>query len=147
MKTKAALVVLVSFSLIPALLAQAPRRPDLSGTWNPVRGAAESYANVNFPSSRDTQSLFLPAAKSKADASRPLNDLESGCVPRGAVRYMMSAMLPLDVVQTPQKLVFLFNQHSALRRDQSEALLGAHAERRRSGIRLRGRVAAVTTNF
>ena len=115
MTSKITLAILASCLVMSALMSQGARTPDFSGTWNPLRGATPGgRKNVDFPAADKVP--FQAATRAKYDASKPLSDIESGCVPRGAVRYTTTAMLPFDIVQTPQRAVFLFNQHSAFRR-------------------------------
>jgi len=115
MKLSIAMTMIVSLLIAASLFAQGAKPPDLNGSWTPLRGATPGgKRNIDFPAADKIP--FQPAAKAKYDASKPVSDLESGCVPRGAVRYTATAMLPLDILQTPQKTVFLFNQHSAFRR-------------------------------
>ena len=115
MKLRIALALLASFLIASLLAGQGARPADLTGSWTPLRGATPGgRRNVDFPAAERVP--FRPEAKAKYDASGPVSDVEGGCVPRGAVRYTMTSMLPLDILQTPQKTIFLFNQHAALRR-------------------------------
>ena len=115
MKIKLTVAIVAMLLAGHALSAQTARPPDLNGSWTPVRAAtAGGRRNTDFPSVDKIP--FQASARAKYDASRPLGDIDAGCVPRGAVRYTTTAMLPFDIVQTPQKTVFLFNQHSAFRR-------------------------------
>src|SRR5690349_8626834 len=114
MKAKMTLALLASLVMAVSLFGQGARPPDLSGSWSPLRGATPGgKRNIDFPSADKIP--FQSATKARYDASKPVSDLEAGCVPRGAVRYTTTAMLPLDIVQTPQKTLLLFNQHSAFR--------------------------------
>ena len=109
--------LIVGLFIATALFAQSGQTPlDLNGSWSPVRGATPGgRRNVDFPPAN--QLPLQPATRAKYDASRPLTDLETGCTPRGAVRQTLTSMLPMDILQTPQKTIFLFNQHSAFRRE------------------------------
>ena len=106
---------MIGLIIATALSAQSGRPADLNGSWTPLRGATPGgRRNVDFPPAN--QLPLQPTTKAKYDASRPSSDLEAGCAPRGAVRQTLTSMLPMDILQTPQKTIFLFNQHSALRR-------------------------------
>jgi hypothetical protein len=115
MSRRVFIATLTLFLITGSVAAQGVRPPDISGTWSPVRAAtAGGKRNVDFPA--PDKIPFQQATKARYESSKPMSDLEAGCVPRGAVRYTTTAMLPLDIVQTPQKTLFLFNQHSAFRR-------------------------------
>ena len=96
---------------VPAA-AQPKPTVDFSGTWTPVfRGATPGgLRTVGFP----IPLPYTPQAAAKASAMRFEDDPGARCIPRGTVRQILGAIesLPLDIIQTPNRVYVFFNQRS-----------------------------------
>ena len=81
----------------PAVAQAAP--PDIGGTWLPDASRAEPWP-ATLP--------LTPTARSLMDAFNPsMSDPTTFCMPLGTPRNMLQTEYPLEVVQTPQLVLFV----------------------------------------
>lgn len=96
---KAWVLALLVFTGLAAPRAQAAA-PDLSGTWLPV-----DELSTPFPSPLP----LTAAARARHDAFDPDRDEPAGfCMPLGTPRNTLSGTSPLEVLQAPDRVYFVF---------------------------------------
>lgn len=103
--------MVTAFLLSPVLHSQstAPvaKAPDLTGVWQVIR-----YQPKMFPSG---DAPLSPWGQARFKAANPeANDPNLGCLPTGVPRLMF-VPLPLEIVQTPERVVIIHEGVQALR--------------------------------
>lgn len=84
---------------LQVLAADSPARPDFTGIWLPDEARAQPWP-AKLP--------LVPLARSFMDKFDPAShDPTSFCMPFGTPRNMLQTQFPLQIVQTPQRLVMV----------------------------------------
>lgn len=74
--------------------------PDISGVWQVAERAGDLFPKGAAP--------LKPAAQAKFKAANPqTNDPNLGCLPEGMPRFMLSIPLPMEIFQTPTRVVII----------------------------------------
>ena len=103
--------VVAMFFLSPGMRAQDPSHagaaPDISGVWQVTKYQPKMFANGGAP--------LTPWGEAKFKTANPeTNDPNLGCLPTGVPRLMF-VPLPLEIVQTPTRVVIIHEGVQALR--------------------------------
>jgi len=90
--------------LSPAVRGQNAARqtppPDISGVWQIAKPQGTLFPNGGAP--------LTPWAEAKFKAANPqTNDPNLGCLPEGMPRFMLSIPLPMEIFQTPTRVVII----------------------------------------
>jgi hypothetical protein len=116
---------ILSFALAGAAFAQTAKTPDFSGTWDPYRGRPGADPKLAAPPA--TPLVLKPSLvkayedrrKLEADSLAKGEQLATGgsqCIPYGMPTMMQVATYPLEVVQTPNKIMLVTEAFSEVRR-------------------------------
>ena len=74
--------------------------PDISGVWQVAKVQGVLFPNGGAP--------LQPSAEAKFKAANPqTNDPNLGCLPEGMPRFMLSIPLPMEIFQTPTRVVII----------------------------------------
>ena len=97
--------VLVSmFTLRPAArgqkAAQPASTPDISGVWQVAKPQGTLFPNGGAPLTASAETKFKTA-------NPQTNDPNLGCLPEGMPRFMLSIPLPMEIFQTPTRVVII----------------------------------------
>jgi hypothetical protein len=100
MRQRARIFPAIAMALVAlAVSAAEPARPDLTGIWLPDESRAQPWP-ARLP--------LTPAARSFMEKFDPAShDPASFCMPFGTPRNMMQTQYPMQIVQTPQRLVMV----------------------------------------
>ncbi|HZT39250.1 MAG TPA: hypothetical protein VFA28_15260 [Bryobacteraceae bacterium] len=132
MQLKAAALLL----FLPAITAAQPSAPDITGAWSILR-AGRGGADAKFAAPPATPMLLKSpykeayarrqAAEREAEAKgEPLGNRGTQCIPYG-MPQMMSAIYPIEILQTPGRITIIAEAFSEVRRiylDQPQAQMG-----------------------
>ena len=124
-KKNCRLILMAVVGLTQAAFAQSAKMPDLSGSWEPYRGGRGTDPKLTPPPATP---LALKTAYAKPYEDRRKLEADSlakgeqlatdgaRCIPYGMPTMMQVAVYPMEVVQTPKKIMIVTEAFSEVRR-------------------------------
>ena len=105
MKIAGWILALAACAAIHAAEPRATSAPDFSGVWLPDAGRAEAWP---------AQLPLAPMARRFMESFNPIeSDPTTLCMPFGTPRNMLQTEYPLEIVQTPQRVVLMLQPNLA----------------------------------
>lgn len=91
-----------------------PRQPDISGLWL-VTGYFTLSPDRKLPALKPPYDALYAKRMQAFNAGKPIDDVTAECLPPG-MPHMMVVPYPFEIVQTPGRVLFLFEYAGQIRR-------------------------------